>query len=761
MRTRRPFSTLLLTATLATVAVALPAGPGAADPVPPGTATAERCFVEAAHTTFLDRGATGPELTEWTDAFAAGTPHHVLVRELARSDEWLAVTVTGIYLLALGRQPEPDGLAYWVGELRNGALVNRIGAQIFGSAEFYAIAGGTDEGFVEALYDRILERAPDANGLAYWVGQVDARGRGGVASEFYASYESRAMRVDGLYLQLLDRDPSPADLTYWADRLRTVNDVQLAILLASSAEFATRTRSRCRFAVRVETEELPDATSGAAYTAPLAASGGRAPYTWTATGLPTGLAVSGQQVTGTPTVTGTFTVDVEVTDAEGGTEQEELDLVVAVPAVVITTGEPADTRAAVPYASPLAATGGTPPYSWTVSGLPTGLVLSGTDIAGTPTEVGVHTVEVTVEDSVGGTDEADLVLEVIDAAVEIDTGLYHSCAAMAGGSVRCWGFDGQGQVGGGGSATPRTVLGVSGAADVAAGAGHSCAVAGGSVRCWGADTFGALGDGATMAQPGPVTVSGLTDAVAVDAEGSTTCALRSNGRVRCWGAGTRGQLGDGNPTDRAAPVTVSGLTDAEQIAVGPTFACALRATGAVRCWGADDASQLGTAASADSSTPVTVAGLTDAVAVSAGAGHACALRLGGTVVCWGRNADGQLGDGSTTERATPVAVSISDVVALGAGSRNTCAVRSNGVVRCWGSSEDGALGQGSIPATPTMQTTPLTVPGTSDALTVDVGDGWVEVRGEDSVRGWGNNGGGQLGDGSATDQPSPRTIPGV
>ena len=748
----------LLVAALATTALV---GPAAADPVPPGTATAERCFVEAAHATFLDRRATGPELTEWTEAFADGTPHHVLVRQLARSDEWLAVTVTGIYELALGREPEPDGLAYWVGELRAGALVNRIGAQIFGSSELYGIAGGTDEGFVEALYDRILDRAPDANGLAYWVGQVDARGRGGVASEFYASYESRAMRVNGLYQQLLDRDPSPADLTYWADRLRTVNDVQLAVLVASSAEFATRTRSRCPFAVRVETEELPAATQGAAYTAPLAASGGKAPYTWTATDLPAGLAVSGQQVTGTPAVAGTFEVAVEVTDAEGGTEQADLELVVADPALAITTGELADTRAAVPYSSPLAATGGTPPYTWTVSGMPTGLALVGTAVAGTPTEVGVHTVEVTVEDSVGGTDEADLVLEVIDAAVDIDTGIYHTCAAMAGGAARCWGFDGQGQVGGGGSVTPRTVLGVSGVTDIAAGAVHSCAVTGGSVRCWGDDTFGALGDGSTMAQPGPVTVSGLTDAVAVDAEGFTTCALRSNGRVRCWGGNASGQLGDGSMTDRAAPVTVSGLTDAEQVAVGAAFACALRANGAVVCWGSDSSAQLGTASSADSSTPVTVSGLTDAVAVTAGAAHACAVKEGGAVVCWGRNGDGQVGDGSTTERATPVTVAIADVVALGAGVRNTCAVRSTGLVRCWGSSEYGALGQGSIPPTPTAQTTPLTVPGTSDALTVEVGDGWVEVRGEDSVRGWGNNGGGQLGDGTGTSQPSPVTILGV
>ncbi|HEX7133670.1 MAG TPA: DUF4214 domain-containing protein [Iamia sp.] len=762
MTTRRATLLLLLVAALGALGVP-GAAPAGADDVPAGGETAERCFVGAAHGIFLDREATEQELDEWTEAFEDGTPHHVLVREMAESDEWLAVTVTDIYQRALERDPEPSGLAYWVGELRDGALVNRIGALIFGSAEFYGLAGGTDEGFVEALYDRILDRAPDSTGLAYWVGEVDARGRGGVASEFYASYESRAMRVDGLYQRLLGRDPSPADLTYWADRLRAENDVQLAILIASSPEFADRTRSRCRFAVHVTTEELPAGTVGVAYAAPLAGGGGKPPYTWTATGLPAGLAVSGQQITGTPTAAGTFDVDVEVTDAEGGTEQAELDLVIASNAPTITTGELNDTRAAVPFAGALAATGGTPPYTWTATGLPDGLTLSGADITGAATEVGVHTVEVEVTDDVGGTDRAELVLEVIDAAIEIETGIYHSCAALASGVVTCWGFNGQGQLGVAGTETipGETVPGLTGVTDIAAGAGHSCAVTGGQVRCWGADTFGALGHGAAPATPGPVTVSGLTDAVAIDAESSTTCAVRGNGRVRCWGAGTRGQLGNGGTIDRTSPVNVSGLTDAEQVAVGPDFACALRATGAVMCWGADDDSQLGTSVHADSPTPVAVAFLPDAVAISAGHSHVCAVRDDQTVVCWGGNDDGQLGDGSTTERTTPVDLGLTSVVAIGAGIENTCSVRSNGVVRCWGTTDAGALGQGSIPPAPSAQTTPLVVPGTSDALTVEIGDRNVFMRGEDAVRAWGHNGAAQLGDGSGDTRPSPVTIFGI
>ncbi len=67
--------------------------------------------------------------------------------------------------------------------------------------------------------------------------------------------------------------------------------------------------------VTVTTSTLPGGTVGAPYTAPLAASGSTAPYTFAATGLPAGLAVSGASITGTPTQAGTFTVAITATDS--------------------------------------------------------------------------------------------------------------------------------------------------------------------------------------------------------------------------------------------------------------------------------------------------------------------------------------------------------------------------------------------------------------------------------------------------------------
>ena len=70
----------------------------------------------------------------------------------------------------------------------------------------------------------------------------------------------------------------------------------------------------------VSTTSLPDGTVGVAYSATLAATGGIEPYTWKVTtgSLPPGLAISGDKISGTPTVAGLAPFTVTVTDAGGG-----------------------------------------------------------------------------------------------------------------------------------------------------------------------------------------------------------------------------------------------------------------------------------------------------------------------------------------------------------------------------------------------------------------------------------------------------------
>jgi alpha-tubulin suppressor-like RCC1 family protein len=130
----------------------------------------------------------------------------------------------------------------------------------------------------------------------------------------------------------------------------------------------------------------------------------------------------------------------------------------------------------------------------------------------------------------------------------IAAGSEHACV-LEGGSVQCWGANTSGQLGDG-TMNPRTtpstpINGSPAAVAIATGVYSTCAaMADGSVECWG-NTFG----------PTPAPVPGLTAIASVSAGGFFECALAKSGGVLCLGSDAEGQLGDGKPTG-ATPVSV-------------------------------------------------------------------------------------------------------------------------------------------------------------------------------------------------------------
>lgn len=148
----------------------------------------------------------------------------------------------------------------------------------------------------------------------------------------------------------------------------------------------------------------PAGTVGVSYSTTLAATGGTPPYNWAlANGaLPAGLSLSsGGVISGVPTAGGAGVFTVQVADAESSPQTAVATLTINVSLIAITTQVLPAATLNVPYNAQLAATGGTAPYTWTLSGtLPAGLSLTSAGaIAGTPTVSGTSNFGVQATDS--------------------------------------------------------------------------------------------------------------------------------------------------------------------------------------------------------------------------------------------------------------------------------------------------------------------------------------------------------------------------
>jgi E3 ubiquitin-protein ligase HERC3 len=322
----------------------------------------------------------------------------------------------------------------------------------------------------------------------------------------------------------------------------------------------------------------------------------------------------------------------------------------------------------------------------------------------------------------------------------------HSCALFDNGRVKCWGWNGSGQLGTGDAAdrggktgemgdnlpfvdlgTNRTVRSLS------AGYNHTCAVLDNDrIKCWGDNEVGklGLGDGVNrgakntdMGDQLPyVDIGTGRTAKRVVAGVNATCAILDNDQMKCWGGIASGDsiTHGGQPDymgDRLPEFDFGSNRSVVSLSVGVSMGCALLDNQKVKCWGSNSFGELGlgdtvsrgygSETTGDNLPYVDFGGTHTVKQVVSGANHHnCAVLDDDSLKCWGYNRDdGVLGLGDIVNRGDKnnsmgenlPTVNLGtgrSVMGVTAGYNHTCAMLDNRQVKCWGKNLYGELGLG-------------------------------------------------------------------
>jgi alpha-tubulin suppressor-like RCC1 family protein len=253
-----------------------------------------------------------------------------------------------------------------------------------------------------------------------------------------------------------------------------------------------------------------------------------------------------------------------------------------------------------------------------------------------------------------------------------------------------------------------------------------------------------------------------------------SCAVVADGTARCWGSNTAGALGTGGGGNKQTPATVNLPSGVSLISIegGTDQTCATTDSGSALCWGSNTYGKGGFGDfSASRTSPEWVTVATNVTEMAPGNTHTCGLHSYGKVSCWGNNNNGQLGYTVTagTTCAYPynwpcqsypshvdtLAGAVSRA-SISAGAHFRCAVRGDGTVRCWGMNFVGQLGDG----TNTSASSAVPVSQLTGAVAVSSGEMHTcALTAAGKVFCWGMNAMGALGNGTTMSSNVPVQVP--
>ncbi len=330
-----------------------------------------------------------------------------------------------------------------------------------------------------------------------------------------------------------------------------------------------------------------------------------------------------------------------------------------------------------------------------------------------------------------------------EKVLSIALGKFHSCALLISNRIKCWGKNSNGQLGHGSVKARGAAPGEMGAnlsylklgdekiIGISAGENHNCAVfESRRIKCWGYNGYGQLGYGNTL-PIGKISGEmgnnlkyvdlGSHKVVSVDLGLGHSCAIFENGKVKCWGWNSSGQLGLGDKSNRGDQTGEMGDNldfldfgpeKLIQMSIGGSTNCALFESSRVKCWGwnywgacgygdtdsrGDRPGEMGAALEF-----VDLGG--EKVRSIVSRGSSCAVLESGRVKCWGYNTRGELGSGNRLhigKKPNEMGVNLKyldldggKIRSISQGKMHACAIFTSGKIKCWGENLHGQLGLG-------------------------------------------------------------------
>jgi hypothetical protein len=199
-------------------------------------------YVVGLYQDLLQRQPDGGGLAFFTGLLNAGTPRTTVVLDFETSVEYRTLVIQNLYQTLLHRVPDPVGFNIFLQFFASGGTLVQAQAFVFGSPEYFTLAGSTSSGFITALYRDVLSRHPDPSGMATFSQFLASGGTRLLAAQIMLnSLEADQDVVQGIYLHFLRRAADPAGLTTWTNFLQQgATDEQVLVDILASDEYFGR-----------------------------------------------------------------------------------------------------------------------------------------------------------------------------------------------------------------------------------------------------------------------------------------------------------------------------------------------------------------------------------------------------------------------------------------------------------------------------------------------------------------------------------------